>query len=107
MYPPPISLTYLIADVIKEPTLDGQNVAIKKTTGASSKTLCRHLDAPAFDDHLNYCHVIGQMKCLVKFSRLNISCAVHQGASFVSNPKFQHGKALKRSGRYLIGSRDK
>jgi hypothetical protein len=33
-------------DIIKELRLDGQNVAIKKTTGASSKTLCWHLDSP-------------------------------------------------------------
>ncbi len=32
---------HLINDVIKELRLDGEKVAIKKTTGASSKTLCR------------------------------------------------------------------
>ena len=38
---------------------------------------------------------------------LDISCAVHQGARFVSNPRFQHGKALKWLERYLVGSKDK
>ncbi len=41
-----LSQPHLINDVIKELRLDGKNVAIKKTTGASSKTLCRHLDSP-------------------------------------------------------------
>ncbi|KAI2501363.1 hypothetical protein MHU86_13099 [Fragilaria crotonensis] len=90
-----LSQPHLINDVIKELRLDGKNVAIKKTTGASSKTLTRHLDSPPFDDHFNYRRVIGQMNYLEKCSRLDISCAVHQGARFVSNPRFQHGKALK------------
>jgi hypothetical protein len=47
------------------------------------------------------------MNYLEKCSRLDISCAVHQGARFVSNPRLQHGKALKWLGRYLVGSRDK
>lgn len=102
-----LSQPHLINDVIKELRLDGQNVAIKRTTGASSKTLTRHLDSPPFDDHFNYRRVIGQMNYLEKCSRLDISCAVHQGARFVSNPRFQHGKALKWLGRYLVGSRDK
>ncbi|KAI2512113.1 hypothetical protein MHU86_2200 [Fragilaria crotonensis] len=102
-----LSQPHLINDVIKELRLDGKNVAIKKTTGASSKTLTRHLDSPPFDDHFNYRRVIGQMNYLEKCSRLDISCAVHQGARFVSNPRFQHGKALKWLGRYLVGSRDK
>ncbi|KAI2509499.1 hypothetical protein MHU86_4876 [Fragilaria crotonensis] len=75
-----LSQPHLINDVIKELRLDGKNVAIKKTTGASSKTLTRHLDSPPFDDHFNYRRVIGQMNYLEKCSRLDISCAVHQGA---------------------------
>ncbi len=87
--------------------MDGKNVAIKRTTGASSKTLCRHLDSPPFDEHFNYRRVVGQLNYLEKCSRLDISCAVHQAARFVSNPRIQHGMALKWLGRYLVGSRDK
>jgi hypothetical protein len=102
-----LSQPHLINDVIKELRLDGQNVAIKRTTGASSKTLCRHLDSPPFDEHFNYRRVVGQLNYLEKCSRLDISCAVHQAARFVSNPRIQHGKALKWLGRYLVGSRVK
>jgi hypothetical protein len=102
-----LSQPHLINDVIKELRLDGQNVSIKKTTGASSKTLCRHLDSPPFDEHFNYRRIIGQLNYLEKCSRLDISCAVHQAARFVSNPRIQHGKALKWLGRYLVGSREK
>jgi hypothetical protein len=102
-----LSQPHLINDIIKELRLDGQNVAIKKTTEASSKTLCRHLESPPLDDHFNYCRVIGQMNYLEKWSSLDISCAVNQGARFVYNPRLQHGKALKWLGRYLVGSSDK
>ena len=71
-----LSQPHLINDIIKELRLDGdKDVAIKKTTGASSKTLCRHLDAPPFDDHFNYRRVIGQMNYHEKCSRLDICCA--------------------------------
>jgi hypothetical protein len=100
-----LSQPHLINDVIKEFCLDGQNMAIRRTTGASSKTLCRHLDSPPFDDHFYYHWVAGQLNYLEKCSRLDISCAVHQAARFVSNPRI-HDKALKWLGS-LVGSRDK
>jgi hypothetical protein len=50
--------------VLKELRLDGPNVAINKTTDASSKTLCRHVDFPPFDDHFNDRRVIGQLNYL-------------------------------------------
>jgi hypothetical protein len=102
-----LSQPHPINDVIKELHLDGQNVAIKRTTGASSKTLCRHLDSRPFDEPFNYRWVVGQLNYLEKCSRLDISCVVHQAARFVSNPRIQHGNALKWLGRYLVGSRDK
>jgi hypothetical protein len=102
-----LSQPHLINDVIKELRLDGQNVVINRTTGASSKSLCRHPDSPPFDKHFNYRRVVGQLNYLEKCSRRDISCAVHQAARFVSNPRIQHGKALKWLGIYLVGSRDK
>jgi hypothetical protein len=39
--------------------------------------------------------------------RMDISCATHQGARFVADPKVEHGKALKWLGRYLAGTGDK
>ncbi|KAI2511538.1 hypothetical protein MHU86_2792 [Fragilaria crotonensis] len=48
-----LSQPHLINDIIKKLSLDSQNVAIKKTAGASSKTCCRHLESPPFDDHFN------------------------------------------------------
>lgn len=47
------------------------------------------------------------MNYLEKCSRPDISSAVHQCARFVTDPKVEHGKALKWIGRYLASSRDK
>ncbi len=44
---------------------------------------------------------------LVKRARPDISCAVHQCARHCANPKIQHTAAVKRIGRYLLGTKDK
>ncbi len=40
-------------------------------------------------------------------TRLEISLANHQCARFSNDPRMPHGTALKRIGRYLLGTRDK
>ena len=42
-----------------------------------------------------------------KSTRPDISCAVHQCARHCANPKIQHTAAVKRIGRYLLGTKDK
>jgi hypothetical protein len=54
-----------------------------------------------------YGHVIGKLLYLVKSTRPDISCAVHQCARHYANPKIQHTAAVKRIGRYLLGTKDK
>jgi hypothetical protein len=44
---------------------------------------------------------------LEKCSQPDISCAVHQVARFVSDPRVEHGKAFKWLGRYLKYTQDK
>jgi hypothetical protein len=102
-----LSQPHLIKDILKELRLDGSKVAIKKTPGASSVPLLRHLESDDFDGHFDYRRVIGKLNYLEKCSRPDISCAVHQAARFVGNPKVEHGKALKWLGRYLAGTSDK
>ena len=40
-------------------------------------------------------------------TRPDISMAVHQCARFSINPKLSHKKAIKRIGRYLLGTKDR
>jgi hypothetical protein len=51
--------------------------------------------------------VIEKLLYLEKSTRPDISCAVHQCARHCANPKIQHTAAVKRIGRYLVGTKDK
>jgi hypothetical protein len=44
---------------------------------------------------------------LEKSTRPDISCAVHQCARHCANPNIQHTAAVKRIGRYSLGTKDK
>ncbi len=52
-------------------------------------------------------NVIGKLLYLEKSTSPDISCAVHQCARHCANPKIQHTAAVKRIGRYLLGTKDK
>jgi hypothetical protein len=60
-----------------------------------------------FDNSFNYRSVIGKLNYLEKATRSDISFAVHQCARFVSDPKVEHGEAVRWLRRYLKGTRDK
>jgi hypothetical protein len=51
--------------------------------------------------------VIGKMKYLEKSTRGDLAFSIHQCARFMSRPMRVHGEAVKRIGRYLLGTRDK
>jgi len=55
----------------------------------------------------DYRHVIGKLLYWEKSTRPDISCEVHQCARYYANPKIQHTAAVKRIGRYLLGTKDK
>ena len=102
-----LSQPHLISDILTELRLNDENTVTKSTPIASSKQLLRHVDSPPFDAHFDYRRIIGKLNYLEKCSRPDISCAVHQAARFVADPRFEHGKAVKWLGRYLKGNKDK
>lgn len=55
----------------------------------------------------NYRSVIGMAMFLCNNTRMDCAMAVHQCARFTSNPKRTHEIALKRIGRYLLGTADR
>jgi hypothetical protein len=85
------------------------NAPTSRTTPANSTvTLTSHEGEAAHDDKkFNYRQVIGKMLYLEKSTRPDISCAVHQCARFSAQPKAKHSEAVKRIGRYLLGTQDK
>jgi hypothetical protein len=60
-----------------------------------------------FSETWNYRSGVGMMMYLASNSRPEIAFAVHQCARFAHNPKKSHGQALKRIGRYLLGTKNK
>jgi ATP-binding cassette subfamily B (MDR/TAP) protein 1 len=79
----------------------------RSTPAALSKVLKRHSQSPNFDGSFNYQSVIGKLNYLEKATRSNILFAVHQCARFLSDPKREHGEALRWLARYLKGIKDK
>jgi hypothetical protein len=107
-----INLTqlHLIDQILKDLRLgqDSKNTtAAKLTPMACSRILLKHQDSEPFDGHFDYRSVIGKLLYLEKSTRPNIAYADHQCACFASDPKVEHGKAVKWLGRYLFATRDK
>ena len=73
----------------------------------AAEILGPHKDAAPFNDAYNYRSVIRKIGYLASNTRLEVSLANHQYARFSNDPRTPHGVALKRIGRYLLGTRDK
>lgn len=79
----------------------------KSTPMVSSRILQKEPDSPDFDNQFNYRSVIGKIAYLEKGTRPELAYACHQCSRFSSDPKKAHGEAVKRIGRYLLGTADK
>ena len=55
----------------------------------------------------NYRQAIGMLNYLQGSTRPDISFAVHQCARFCQEPKLCHERAVRRIGRYLLGTKDR
>jgi hypothetical protein len=81
---------------------------IKSLPANTSVPLTDHKELSAHNPNdFEYRHVIGKLLYLDKSTRPDISCAVHQCARHCANPKIQHTAAVKRIGRYLLGTKDR
>jgi hypothetical protein len=63
--------------------------------------------SPPFEESFNYRSVLGKILYVSSNTRCEITLANHQCARFSIDPRSPHGVAIKRIGRYLLGSRDK
>ena len=96
---------HLIDSILKDLNLDGKGVKPRSTPASSSKILKRHEDSKDFDGSFNYRSVIGKLNYLERGSRSDIAYITHQCARFTSNPKREHGEAIRWLGRYLLATR--
>ena len=90
-----------------------QDMKLTKTTKPKLLPAClssiiqRDVDRDAFDEHWDYCSIIGKMNFLEKSTQAaDFACTVHQCTRFSSNIKKLHANAVKQIVRHLIGTRD-
>jgi len=94
-----LSQPHLIEQILRDLNLDGENVQTKETPAPLSRVLGAHKSSPEFDGHFHYRSVIGKLNYLEKCSRPDIAYATHQCARFSSDPRKEHGEAVKWLGR--------
>jgi hypothetical protein len=92
---------HLINQILKDMRLDNENVTTKDIPASSSRLLSRHSTSEAFDNSFHYKSVIGKLNYLEKSTLSDIADITHQCARFTSDPKKEHGQALRWLGRYL------
>ena len=101
-----LSQPHLIDQIIEQLKFK-DNTKTKDIPMKSSVILSRHPQSASFDNSFHYRSVIGKLNYLEKGSRPDISYAVHQCARFCSDPKTEHGNAVRWIARYLKGTKDK
>jgi hypothetical protein len=82
------------------------NSKTKSTPALSTKILHRDTQSEPFAETWMYRSVIGKLNFLEKSTRGDISYPVHQCARFATNPRASHAEAVKRIGRYLMGTKN-
>ena len=102
-----LSQPQLIDQILKDMRLDQDNVTVRETPALVGRPLGACPDSPEFDQHFHYRSVLGKLNYLEKSTRPDIAYAVHQCARYSSDPRKEHGEALKHIGRYLKGTRGK
>jgi hypothetical protein len=96
--------TGLITRIIDALNLNGANT---KETPAEFGVLIADKEGDECDEGFNYASVVGMLMYLCSNTRPDITFAVHQCARYTHCPRRIHEIALKRIGRYLLGTRDK
>ena len=97
-----LSQTGLIDSIISD--LGLSDSPCFKTTPAT-EILSHYKSSPPFDASFNYRSVLGKIMYLSSNTRCDLSFANHQCARFSIDPRTPHATALKRIGRYLLGTR--
>jgi hypothetical protein len=95
----------LIDQVIEDLRMSGEDVAIKDVPMASSRVLTKHASSQPFDNSFHYRSAIGKLNYIKKGTRGDIAYVTHQCTRYSSDPKAEHGKAVRWLVRYLKGTR--
>jgi hypothetical protein len=96
----------LIQSILDDLGLRDDSVT-KNVPALSSKILHEYKGGIPFNEVWHYRSIIGKLNYLEKSTRPDIAYAVHQCARFSSDPKYEHGKAVKPIGRYRLETKTK
>jgi hypothetical protein len=99
-----LTQTGLIDRIILALGLEG---ATPRSTPADCGALASDKDGEPCNADFNYPSVVGMLMYLCANTRPNLTFAVHQCARFSHRPRRSHELALKKIGRYLLGTRTK
>ena len=100
-----LSQPHLIQQILDDLGFN-EKTKLQKTPAATTVKLHRDPNGKPHDESWHYRSVIGKLNFLEKSTRLDLSYAVHQCARFSAEPKESHANAVKRIGRYLIGTKN-
>ena len=99
-----LTQTGLIERIITNLNLEGANL---KQTPAEFGTLPANKNGELCNEPFNYASIIGMLSYLSGHTRPELEFSVHQCGRYAHNPRAKHEIAVKRIGRYLVGTRDK
>jgi hypothetical protein len=112
-----MSQPHLIEQVLQDLNLVPTNGTINKRTRYTAKAmdtpatstiiLQRDPDGEPHEETWSYRSLIGKLNYLEKSTRTDLAYSVRNAARFSSDPKVKHSQAVKRIGRYLLGTKDK
>ena len=98
---------HLIDSILQDMCLKRGERKCKETPMKPLTILNKSKDSPEFNRSFNYLSVIGKMNYLEKGYQSDLAYAIHQCARYSTNPRKEHGDAVRWIGRYLLGTPNK
>jgi hypothetical protein len=102
-----LSQPHLIESILEDLKLINHGTKPSKaadTPATFENRLQKDVAGASFDYPWEYQSIIGKLNFLEKSTRGDLAYSVHQCARFMSAPRKSHGEAVKRIGRYLLGT---
>ena len=99
-----LTQTGLISRVIESMGLTDSNA---KQSPSEKTPLIADREGEPCNESFNFSSVVGMLSYLAGHTRPDIEYAVHQCGRYSHRPRAIHETALKRIGRYLVGTKDK
>ena len=96
---------FLIQRIIDLLGLERDSKHNSKPTPVTKPLLHKDADGESRHNSWSYRKAIGMLTYLQGTTRPDISMAVHQCARFSQDPKLSHERAVKRIGRYMLGTK--